>query len=377
MQNLNELFTPCLIVEKSKLINNIERLSSRICKEKTKFRPHLKTAKCKKITEIFTKYFGSRAMVSTIEEIEQLKDCGITDFLYSVAIVPNKLKRIASCLSDNCQVTVSIDHISMANELVNFCKVEGCKISAVIELDFDGHRSGVRPNAEKQLIEIGKCLSDAGLFRGVMSHAGASYNLSNNQDLLKCAKNEAEQTLEAVRILKNASLSCDLVTIGSTPTVLTNYNNDAINELRAGVFVFFDLVQTGIGVCNIEDIALSVLTSVISVNREIDAIIVDAGWMALSRDRGTSSQKTDFGYGQVCFEDGTVIEDVIVVGVQQEHGIIKVRKGSNALLPNIKPGDMLRILPNHACATAAAHDRYYVNDKTTCEIEVWDKFSGW
>ena len=136
---------------------------------------------------------------------------------------------IASCLSDNCQVTVSIDHISIANELANFCKVEGCKISAVIELDFDGHRSGVRPNAEKLLIEIGKCLSDAGLFRGVMSHAGASYNLSNNQDLLKCAKNEAEQTLEAVRILKNASLSCDLVTIGSTPTVLANYNNDSIN----------------------------------------------------------------------------------------------------------------------------------------------------
>ena len=210
-----------------------------------------------------------------------------------------------------------------------------------------------------------------------MSHAGASYNLSNNQDLLKCAKNEAEQTLEAVRILKNASLSCDLVTIGSTPTVLTNYNNDAINELRAGVFVFFDLVQTGIGICNIEDIALSVLTSVISVNREIDAIIVDAGWMALSRDRGTSSQKTDFGYGQVCLEDGTIIDDVIVAGVQQEHGIIQVRKGSKALLPNIKPGDMLRILPNHACATAAAHDRYYVNDKITGEIEVWDKFNGW
>ena len=99
---------------------------------KTKFRPHLKTAKCKKITEIFTKYFGSRAMVSTIEEIEQLKDCGITDFLYSVAIVPNKLKRIASCLSDNCQVTVSIDHISMANELVNFVKLKAVKFQLLL-----------------------------------------------------------------------------------------------------------------------------------------------------------------------------------------------------------------------------------------------------
>jgi len=265
----------------------------------------------------------------------------------------------------------------MAQELVSFCKATGSKISAVIELDFDGHRSGVRPNAKQQIIEIGKCLKDAGLFRGIMAHAGESYNLSNLDALINCAKNEAEQTLQAVNILKNISIDCDLVTVGSTPTVLADYHNNEINELRAGVFVFFDLVQTGVGVCNIEDIALSVLTSVISINQEIDAIIVDAGWMALSRDRGTSSQKIDFGYGQVCYEDGKIIEDVIVSGVQQEHGIIQLRKGSKAKLPDMKPGDILRILPNHACATAAAHDRYYVVNNKSSEIEIWDRFNGW
>ncbi len=377
MKNLNQLFTPCLIIDKSKLTNNIERLSTIINKTKKNFRPHIKTAKCKEIAKIFVSNFGSQAMVSTVEEIEQLKDCGIDDFLYSVAIVPNKLKRIASCLSDTCKVTVSIDHISMAQELVSFCKATGSKISAVIELDFDGHRSGVRPNAKQQIIEIGKCLKDAGLFRGIMAHAGESYNLSNLDALINCAKNEAEQTLQAVNILKNISIDCDLVTVGSTPTVLADYHNNEINELRAGVFVFFDLVQTGVGVCNIEDIALSVLTSVISINQEIDAIIVDAGWMALSRDRGTSSQKIDFGYGQVCYEDGKIIEDVIVSGVQQEHGIIQLRKGSKAKLPDMKPGDILRILPNHACATAAAHDRYYVVNNKSSGIEIWDRFNGW
>ena len=377
MKNIKELFTPCLLVEENKLSRNIQRIKSIVSKRNINFRPHLKTIKSKEITKMFLEEFGSCAMVSTIEEIEQLKDCGITDFLYSVAIVPNKLDRIAKSLSKNCNITVSVDHISMAQEIVNFYIKTGVKISAVIELDLDGHRSGVKPDAEDQLYGIAKCLNDAGLFRGVMSHAGESYGLSNKKDLLECAKNEADQTLKAVSILEEAFINCELVTIGSTPTVLSDYQNDKITELRAGVFVFFDLVQTGVGICKIEEIALSVLTSVISVNKEINGIIVDAGWMAMSRDIGTSSQKIDYGYGQVCYENGELIEDLLLTKVQQEHGIIQMRNGSNAKLPDIKAGDMLRILPNHACATAAAHSCYNVVNNKNEVTNVWDRFNGW
>ena len=377
MKNIKELFTPCLLVEENKLSRNIQRIKSIVSKRNINFRPHLKTIKSKEITKMFLEEFGSCAMVSTIEEIEQLKDCGINDFLYSVAIVPNKLDRIAKSLSKNCNITVSVDHISMAQEIVNFYIKTGVKISAVIELDLDGHRSGVKPDAEDQLYGIAKCLNDAGLFRGVMSHAGESYGLSNKKDLLECAKNEADQTLKAVSILEEAFINCELVTIGSTPTVLSDYQNDKITELRAGVFVFFDLVQTGVGICKIEEIALSVLTSVISVNKEINGIIVDAGWMAMSRDIGTSSQKIDYGYGQVCYENGELIEDLLLTKVQQEHGIIQMRNGSNAKLPDIKTGDMLRILPNHACATAAAHGCYNVVNNKNEVTNVWDRFNGW
>ena len=364
-------------MEENKLSRNIQRIKSIVSKRNINFRPHLKTIKSKEITKMFLEEFGSCAMVSTIEEIEQLKDCGITDFLYSVAIVPNKLDRIAKSLSKNCNITVSVDHISMAQEIVNFYIKTGVKISAVIELDLDGHRSGVKPDAEDQLYGIAKCLNDAGLFRGVMSHAGESYGLSNKKDLLECAKNEADQTLKAVSILEEAFINCELVTIGSTPTVLSDYQNDKITELRAGVFVFFDLVQTGVGICKIEEIALSVLTSVISVNKEINGIIVDAGWMAMSRDIGTSSQKIDYGYGQVCYENGELIEDLLLTKVQQEHGIIQMRNGSNAKLPDIKAGDMLRILPNHACATAAAHSCYNVINNKNEVTNIWDRFNGW
>ena len=154
MKNLNELFTPCLILDENKFSKNIERLKSIVDQKNINFRPHLKTAKCIEITKRFSETFGKRAMVSTIEEIEKLKICGINDFLYSVAIVPNKFDRIARCLSEDCKISVLVDDISIARELVDFYKQTGLKITALIELDLDGHRSGVRPNAEKKLIEI-------------------------------------------------------------------------------------------------------------------------------------------------------------------------------------------------------------------------------
>ena len=40
-----------------------------------------------------------------------------------------------------------------------------------------------------------------------------------------------------------------------------------VTELRAGVYVFFDLVQAGLGVCGVDDIALSVLATVVSHHR--------------------------------------------------------------------------------------------------------------
>ena len=41
----------------------------------------------------------------------------------------------------------------------------------------------------------------------------------------------------------------------------------------------------------------------------------------------------------------------------------------------------MRILPNHACITAAAYDRYYVVDSDLdggrTVVEVYDRINGW
>ncbi len=98
--------------------------------------------------------------------------------------------------------------------------------------------------------------------------------------------------------------------------------------------------------------------------------------MAMSRDRGTATQSVDQGYGMVCASDGTAMSDLLVVGANQEHGIVAPRPGSGARVPDLPVGTRLRVLPNHACATAAQYDRYHVV-RGGVVTDDWPRFGGW
>src|SRR5581483_1276105 len=141
---------------------------------------------------------------------------------------------------------------------------------------------------------------------------------------------------------------------------------------------FFDLVMHGIGVCKLDDIAVSVLATVIGKKPDKGWILVDAGWMAMSRDRGTGNQPVDQGYGVVCDVHGKPYPDLIVDQTSQEHGILALRKGSTKELPDLPIGARVRILPNHACATGAQHDAYNVVGGGKLEIVArWPRIRGW
>jgi D-serine deaminase-like pyridoxal phosphate-dependent protein len=184
--------------------------------------------------------------------------------------------------------------------------------------------------------------------------------------------------VRAAKRLREASLPCPIVSVGSTPTATYAERLDGVTEVRAGVFVFFDLVMAGIEVCQIDDIALSVLATVIGHQREKGWLLTDAGWMAMSRDRGTAKQKVDQGYGLVCDEAGNPIDGLIMSDANQEHGIVAHRSGQPGATPMLPVGTRLRILPNHACATGAQHAGYHVvgPGKNAAEA-LWERFSGW
>ncbi len=165
-------------------------------------------------------------------------------------------------------------------------------------------------------------------------------------------------------------MAADIVSVGSTPTLHYARNLDGVTEARAGVYAFGDLVQAELGTCTMDDIAIGVIASVIGHNRHHGRVLIDAGFLALSRDRSTADMPLDWGYGAISDPvSGNVLEDVIVSATNQEHGIITSRTGEIDF-DTFPIGGRLRVLPNHACATAAAYDQLFRDrrQRTDCKI---------
>jgi D-serine deaminase-like pyridoxal phosphate-dependent protein len=380
MSALTGLNTPAAIIDVPRMQRNIARMQTRMDRMEVNFRPHIKTSKSEPVTAMQLAAGARGITVSTLLEAERFFEAGTTDILYAVGMVGSKLPQAMALRRRGCELKIITDSLASAEIIVRFGKQHGMQFEVWIEIDSDGHRSGIRPGLDT-LIEVGRHLHQGGmLLGGVMTHAGASYELDDPIKLVAMAEQERKACVDAAERLRAAGLPCANVSIGSTPTALSAQSFDGVTEVRAGVYVFFDLVMHNIGVCAMDEIALSVLTTVIGHQEEKGWAIVDAGWMAMSRDRGTQKQKQDFGYGQVCDIDGRPIAGYVLSGANQEHGILSLRPDLDGVDGEIAArfpiGTQLRILPNHACATGAQYPEYHALDSDG-GIASWPRLHGW
>jgi len=375
MTALADLPTPCLLLDEARMTRNIARIRERLAGTGVRYRAHLKTAKSVEVARRQMETPQGPAMVSTLREAEVFADAGVTDMTYGVGIAPDKLGRVLALRRRGIDLTVILDSVAQA-EAVAAASVPGLRLAALIEIDCDGHRSGVKPGDAALLSAIAAALEPRAELRGVLTHGGESYAARGQAALEAAAEGERLAVVGAAAILREAGRTCPVVSAGSTPTFMSACSFEGLTEFRAGVCVFFDLFQAGVGVCRADEIALSVLATVIGHQPEKGWTITDAGWMAMSRDRGTATQALDQGYGVVCGLDGLPIGDTIVVGANQEHGIVAPRPGSGAAVPELPIGARVRVLPNHACATAAQYDRYHVVRDGAAAAE-WARFGGW
>ena len=374
--NLKSIDTPALILDKGIMQANINRMHDKAKALGVTLRPHVKTSKCWEVVRRQLLGKEGPITVSTLKEAEEFALHGVTDMIYAVGIAPQKLPRVAALYEKGVNLKIILDNVASANAVSTFCKTHHYAFKVLIEIDCDGHRSGLRPN-DPEIINVAKAIAAPAILSGVITHAGGSYDVDTEEALIKRAHGERDGICAAKNLLSSAGFKCETVSVGSTPTALYADNLEGVTELRAGVYVFFDLYQAGVGSCQLSDIACSLLVTVIGHQKDKGWIITDGGWMAMSRDRGTANQKIDQGYGLVCDIDGKIISGLWMSGANQEHGIISARDNSAIDWEDFPIGKRLRILPNHACPFAAQHPRYYVVDNSQEVLDVWDRFYGW
>ena len=377
IQNLEELDTPCLILDKSLLEKNCFKARKKCFELNTILRPHVKTPKSIEIAKIALDNQEGPITVSTLNEAEYFASAGFKDILYAVCIIPKKLKRLNFIQQKySCMIRMVIDSVFVAQEILNYSKLHNANFEILIEIDCGEGRSGLF-HQDQKIRDISRVFAenDQTNLIGVLTHAGHSYSTKDKNEILSISNIERAEALASIKNFSNFNKMSPVISVGSTPTMFLASNLDGISEIRAGIYMFWDLAQASRGICKIEEIAISVLASVIGHNHQRKRIIIDAGSLALSKDVSANNFMKEAGYGLVCNPDtGIPFDGLNVSEVHQEHGSIDLE--TIDWFDNFPIGSLVRILPNHACLTCAAHEKYNVleNEQIT---ESWSRTNGW
>ncbi len=366
---LSDLPTPCLVLDRDVLQRNLAGMAATLARHGVGLRPHMKTAKSIEVARLALAGQPGGITVSTLAEAEYFVGHGLFDQIFAVGITPQRLAEVVKLNATGANVMVITDDLAMAAEIAA-CPTP---VSTLIEVDTGEGRGGVTPDSPMLLHlgrTLGKCLA------GVLTHAGQSYGGRSAAELAGVAEAERAGIVGAATRLREAGHPVRIVSMGSTPTALHAGRLDGVTEVRAGVYMFGDLFQMQLGTGGLEGIALTVLTSIIGRRPAEHRLLVDAGGIALSKDHSTAEARIDYGYGLVLDTAGAPsYGGAVIRRAYQEHGLVIL--DPSLPFPELPVGAKLRVAPNHACMTAAAHDRYYVVDGSETVTAIWTRVNGW
>lgn len=372
-----DLPTPALLLDRGRLARNAERMRARARELSVALRVHVKTLKSIDVANLAVDA-GRAIAVSTLHEARYFLDRGFDDICYAVCLAPGKLAQILELVARAPRLSVFIDSVELADRIAAAARSRGARLNVWIEVDCGEHRTGVEPHSPA-LLAIAKRLGEAPSVSllGVATHAGQAYACRDAAGARIVAEVERSAVVESAQRLRQAGFECPKVSVGSTPTALNAASLEGVTEIRAGVYLAQDLFQAAVGSCAESDIALSVLATVLSRDLARNRIVIDAGGLALSKDRSTAATAHDSGYGLVLDASGVpTLGRLVVSDVHQEHGEIT---GTTPLpFERLPIGAQLRVLPNHACMTAAMYDRYHLVDGDSDEVVgTWPRTNGW
>jgi D-serine deaminase-like pyridoxal phosphate-dependent protein len=371
---LETIKTPSLIVDYQRTKRNAERITARAKALNVRLRPHVKTHRCAEIARIQTENNFGGIMVSTLSEAHFFAENGFSDIVYGVPVERGKFAEVIEIAKTIEKFAVLTDDAETLEELNNAARRENARLGVFLKVDVGYHRCGVEPSAKEAFEIPNKIVDSSNLdFAGILTHAGHAYHADSPVKLLAVAQAERDLMRELATELRLQGLEVPTVSIGSTPTMSAIDNMEGVTELRCGNYIFFDAFQATLGSCSFEDCALTVLAAIVHRDSARRKIVVDAGAVALSKDRGAVEFDADCGYGRVYDLEGNDL-NLRVGSLSQEHGEIFVT--DEKIFNNLKVGSRVRILANHSCLTALQHSHYHILDGGKI-VARWEINRGW
>jgi D-serine deaminase-like pyridoxal phosphate-dependent protein len=336
-----EIPTPSVLVDLDVLERNLSRMAERARGAGVRLRPHAKTHKCPEIGRMQLAAGAWGLALAKVGEAEVFVAEGFEDVFVAYPVVGEDKGLRLLRLADRARIAVGVDSVAGAATLAGPFRAAGRTLDVMLKVDVGYGRVGVQPERAAEVAE--RIAAMRGLrLRGVFTHAGHAYGASTKADVDETAGREGAILADTAAALRAAGIAVEEVSVGSTPTAARAMTVPGVTECRPGNYVFHDASQVALGTCGVDDCALTITATVVSVPAP-DRAVVDAGSKTLSSD---PLRPVAGGYGQVLGRRSRIDK------LSEEHGAIAVAEGES-----FRVGERVRILPNHACVVANLHDR--------------------
>jgi D-serine deaminase-like pyridoxal phosphate-dependent protein len=359
---LAELPTPQVLVDRARLLGNIDRVQALADASGIRLRPHAKTHKSPVIAAWQIERGAVGICCAKLGEAEIFVDAGVTDVRLPYPLHPVHAPRVMALL-ERASISFIVDHLEIARGWSDAMIRAGRIVDVLVKVDVGFHRCGIDP--ERGAVGFIQSVADLkGLrLRGLLSHAGHAYRASSAAELADIAGREADILLGLKKQTAAAGVPLDEISVGATPTFRFSAAHRELTELRPGNYVYFDRTQVSLGSASLDDCALTVLATVVS-KPSANRIILDCGSKTLSSDLSPRGS----GYGVVLTGDGAAADDALSIDrLSEEHATVSVRNRTS-----LEPGDRVRVLPNHACVVSnlVDHIRLVQGDRVVDTIPV-------
>jgi len=333
---------PYLYVNKEVVRRNIDKMQQKALKSGTLFRPHFKTHQSLEVASIYRQAGISKITVSSIEMAIFFASAGFDDITIGIPANLNLIEEIND-LADKIHLNIVLSDVTTALEKIN--DLSG-NLKIYIEIDTGYKRSGIGIKNKNDISFLYRKIQDAGKeFAGFFSHFGNTYSAKSPQEILAIYHDSVQKLIDLKKQYNT------LISIGDTPSSSLLESFEGVDEIRPGNFVYNDLMQYNLGVCDISDIAVYMVATVIAKYPERNELVLHAGAVHLSKEYIKSNgQKI---YGKIAELNKNAIQGIIpgatLVSLSQEHAIVAC---SDDFFNTVNLYDNLAVIPVHSCLTA-------------------------